>query len=357
MISEKIEQKVNDGLLSKRKHPTLDLWIYNYTPECQFSQKWDEITLMCRGLILDQHHQIVARPFSKFFNYTESPHQNLLYKVISEQQPFVVSEKMDGSLGIVSWYNGQWIVATRGSFESEQAIRAQKFVEDLNWEVFEKESYENVTFLFEIIYKDNRIVLDYQDFEGLVLLSIVFNENGSEMSPIFVQEIAGKLGCRYPETYMYKKLTDILEDINTPLFKGKEGVVVCWHQYNSAPFRIKIKTEEYVLLHKVITQINEHRIWETLKDSKEKELESILPDEIYEWYNSIVVQLHQNYNMIYQQVLSDYNSLMQSFKDRTRKELALEILKNHKYPHISFRLLDGKIITEQIWNLIEPKII
>ena len=57
--------------INEQKHPALDLIIWNYTPECQFSRSWDKYTEMCRGLITDSKGNIVARPFKKFFNYGE----------------------------------------------------------------------------------------------------------------------------------------------------------------------------------------------------------------------------------------------------------------------------------------------
>jgi hypothetical protein len=66
-LNKRVEQK----LISVQKHPEADLYIYNYTPITQFKRHWDEYTLMSRGLILDGEGTVVARPFTKFFNYQE----------------------------------------------------------------------------------------------------------------------------------------------------------------------------------------------------------------------------------------------------------------------------------------------
>jgi RNA ligase len=55
---------------------------------------------------------------------------------------------MDGSLGIAFYYKGDWIVATRGSFVSEQATKATKMLKKYPIEHLDK----NNTYLFEIIY-------------------------------------------------------------------------------------------------------------------------------------------------------------------------------------------------------------
>ena len=66
------EKYIDSGLVSEKEHPTFPLLIYNYTPVCQFSKAWDEVTKMCRGLIVHKEtREIIARPFPKFFNYEE----------------------------------------------------------------------------------------------------------------------------------------------------------------------------------------------------------------------------------------------------------------------------------------------
>src|SRR5690242_9333607 len=68
---DELTARVEQRLISVQQHPTEGLYIYNYTPLVQFSRAWDEYTLMCRGLILDDGGTVVARPFRKFFNLEE----------------------------------------------------------------------------------------------------------------------------------------------------------------------------------------------------------------------------------------------------------------------------------------------
>jgi RNA ligase len=59
-----------------------------------------------------------------------------------------VWEKMDGSLLIVFWYEGKWIVATRGSFTSDQAIKGVELLKKYNTDIM----FRHLTYCFEIIY-------------------------------------------------------------------------------------------------------------------------------------------------------------------------------------------------------------
>ena len=146
-----------DGLLYRQSHQTLDLDIWNYSEKVQYDGLWDEITLMCRGLVTNSNGDIVARPFRKFFNIEEGKH--------TPTEQFTVYEKMDGSLGILFYYKGEWVFATRGSFTSEQSVKGFEMLKKYDYEKLHKD----YTYLFEIIYEENRIVVKYS-FEDLVLL-------------------------------------------------------------------------------------------------------------------------------------------------------------------------------------------
>ena len=63
-----LEQYSRTGHLFKQNHRTLPLSIWNYTPEVQYGQKWDNITLQCRGLVTDDKGNVISYPFKKFFN-------------------------------------------------------------------------------------------------------------------------------------------------------------------------------------------------------------------------------------------------------------------------------------------------
>jgi RNA ligase len=127
---------VEEGWLISQEHPTLDLTIYNYSQKTQFESNWTEWTLMCRGLVVNSKGDIVARPFSKFFNWEE------VANTIPASGSYEVYEKMDGSLGIFFWYADEKtetlhpVFASRGSFTSDQAVKG--------WEMLQKLPYREL---------------------------------------------------------------------------------------------------------------------------------------------------------------------------------------------------------------------
>lgn len=331
MNIETLHKYYDEGWLIKQTHPTLPLTIWNYSVKTQYEGKWDEITLICRGLVTDELGNIVARPFKKFFNIEEGKH--------TPTSDFDVYEKMDGSLIIVFWYDGDWVVASRGSFTSEQSVAAD--------EIFRK--FNNIdmldtdaTYMFELIVKWNRVVVDYGDREELVLLGVNAATYECEYNELNV--VADALGCNVVKKYDgisdYSTLKGMISD-------NAEGFVIRFSNGD----RMKIKGEEYLRLHKIMTEISTKSVWEVL--SSGESMDSILTDVPDEFYDKIKVyenELVTQFNKI-KHKYEWYFSLM--LKD-DRKKFAFSA-KETEFPSILFNMLDGKSIDSIIWKIIQPE--
>lgn len=316
------------GYLQIGAHPTAPLLIHNYSQTAQYDRHWVPETLMSRGLITDEAGRVVARPFGKFFNLDE--HIGLMGPV--PEEAFEVFEKMDGSLGIIYHWDGRAHVATRGSFESEQALRATEILRRKYAHVAFDPAY---TYLVEIIYPENRIVVDYDGMEDLVLLAIVHTATGHEPP---LHDIGLPLVRRYDGVRDLAALKAIQE-------ANKEGFVVRF----SGGLRVKVKFEEYVRLHRILTGVNARTVWEALKDGEGLEafLESV-PDEFYKWVRGVEAELRREYAAIEAVCKAEFRTF------ETRKEAAAHFLAHATHPPILFRMLDGRPYDEIIWKLIRP---
>jgi RNA ligase len=325
------------GLITCRTHPTHDLLIWNYTPQCQFQQAWDEITIQSRGLITKSDGTIIARPFKKFHNLEQ--HEGYL-----PLEPFKVTEKMDGSLGILYFADGKPYIATRGSFTSEQAIKATDILYAKYGGItgLFKPCY---TYLFEIIYPSNRIVVDYAEMEDLVLLAIIDIETGQEYNihdPDFMKTCSGF----FPIVRHYDGIKDIaqLKSLEEP---NKEGFVL----HFESGLRLKAKFAEYVRLHKLLTQCTARTIWELLRtDQPFDDLLNRVPDEFYAWVKRTRDDLLRQFKTIETEALA---SVEQVESLPTRKEQAAIVVRE-QYRGIIFLMLDGKDYHEAIWKLLYP---
>lgn len=319
---------LDERLVSVQKHPDAGLFIYNYTNKAQYDRIWNEITLQCRGLILDADLNIVSRPFKKFFNLEELTPSEI------PDEPFDVYEKMDGSLGILYWLDDAPYIATRGSFTSDQAVHASKILNEKYPHTFNKLD-RGVTYLFEIIYPENKIVVDYGNQDDLTLLAIIDNNTGEDLP---ISEIG------FPVVRKYDSFNDLsfLQCIND---ESKEGFVIRFKN----GLRVKVKFAEYLRLHRIITGVSNVVIWEHLAEGKGfEELLDKVPDEFYEWVKKTIDDLKSQYNAI----LTDSQN---SFKQLdTRKETAL-YFQTQKYPAVLFAMLDGKPYDKIIWKMVKPQ--
>lgn len=320
-----IQAQIESGYISVQRHPSADLRIFNYTAKAQFDWHWTPETQLCRGLIVDGQNLIVARPFPKFFSF-----EQLQGQVPAE--PFEVYEKLDGSLGILYWLGDAPFLATRGSFVSAQAQRATRiFRERYAHLPFERAH----TYLFEIIYPENRIVVDYGATEELFLLAVIETATGREL-PL------PQLGV--PVVRRYDGISDFNQLLAQP-GANREGFVV---RFQSG-LRVKLKFEDYKRLHKLLTGISARHIWEALREGRElTEILERVPDEFYQWVRALETGLREQYAQIEEQARRDFKVL------RDRKETA-GYFQTCANPGILFSMLDGKDYSQQIWKLLRPK--
>ena len=333
MISlEQLEKYYQDGLLLKQTHPKYDLTIWNYSPKVQYDRLWDDITIQCRGLVTNSKGEIIARPFKKFFNYEEHSPEDI------PDEEYVVYEKLDGSLGILFYYN-EWILATRGSFTSPQAIKGKEILDRHDISAWRKDN----TYLFEIIYPENRIVVDYGDEEKLVVIGGIHTETGEEIpdSSLFWTQDSG-----FEVVTTYKTWGEGYDLLKEEISKDKEGYVIRFKN----GFRMKIKGDEYKRLHRILTNVSNRDIWEYLKD--DKPLDEILdkvPDEFYNWVKDTKESLQAQFDKIKIDIENEFKELI------NKKEFA-EKIKDNPNRSFLFKRLDSYSpqLNEMIWNSIYP---
>lgn len=337
-----LSKYIDEGLVIKQVHHTLPLAIYNYSRECQYDAKWDDITLNCRGLVLDTDGNVIAKPFPKFFNYEEHKPEDI------PNETFEVYEKMDGSLGIFFYYGGEWHMATRGSFTSEQAIKGMEIAKKYNYDRF---CVSGFTYLFEIIYPENRIVVDYGREERLVLLGII-DPNGKEIP---YEEIADD---GWDIVMKYKTWGEGYDLLKEEISKDKEGYVI---RFKSG-FRMKIKGEEYVRLHRILTNFSTKDIWELLKSGEPFEpfLERV-PDEFDDWVKRTAMNLRYSFHSIDERAgkLHDgfrYGKYNDKEVEPTKKEFAEYVKQFPKeLSAVMFKIWDKQPYDHIIWQMIKPK--
>lgn len=335
MTYEQIKPYIAKKLITANVHPEdPDVMIFNYTHLCQFEQAWDEVTMNCRGLIMNvKTGEVIARPFPKFFNYSEYEQRGWEFPKGSP----IITEKMDGMLGILYALNGKSWVATRGSFTSDYAIWATKWWREKHGSAPYDEMYEK-TNLFEIIYPESRIVVDY-DFSALIHLTCLDTKTG--------------LPCE--TTLPVEKVKTIPSTDVKELLKmdgnSAEGFVLYYSESNK---RIKIKFPEYIRLHRIITNVSEISIWETLRIGKTiNDIVENVPDEFHSWVKSVVDRLMGEFVGILDPCL-DMAEEVEFLDRKTQVEMVTEKMPENK--GIVLCLIDHKFDQARhlIWKKVRP---
>lgn len=336
-----LEKCIAEGYVRATQLVTPDnetLTQYNYTPKAQFSNYWTPVTRQCRGLIIDESGMIVARPFPKFMNYG----QERLPKTVDK--PCITTDKLDGSMGVLFCYHHgfsssmatwEYRIATRGSFASEQAKWATEHWLKNYSGIFPP---PNHTALFEIIYKQNRIVVDYGDLEDLVLLAIIDNETGADLD---IRDPANTQWWPGEVAKIYWDVTDIdtaYHLANSPEFNDSEGLVCCWLQHEAPSYRLKVKNLEYLRLHRIITGVSAKRLWEMLVEGRPiDEILDRVPDEFYNWVKNTSAELERKHT----ELLSDAAALYNEIKDELSQSCGLCDGAPHNKFLSSHRWFDG----------------
>ena len=332
---EILNQYHGQGLLYKQHHPTLPLTIWNYAEKVQYESLWDHVTSQCRGLVTDDEGNVVARPFNKFFNVEEGKH--------TPTSEFDVYEKMDGSLGILFFYENEWVFASRGSFTSEQAL---KFKEIFTKKYKTSHLYIPNTYLFEIIYPENRIVVDYGDTEDVVMLGEIDTKSGEELDLNHYTSSIFNVVKKYDGISDYSTLKGMVKN-------NAEGFVVRF----SNGERMKIKGDEYIRLHKIMTNLSTTAVWEVLYNGGSMdELLKDVPDEFYNKIKEYEEKLRFQFNGIDTDYKIFFNHIQIKVKEvgGDRANFA-SLAKEYTYPSLIFGLLDGKDISPTIWKIVKPE--
>ncbi|MFD7258147.1 RNA ligase [Streptomyces sp. NPDC059874] len=378
--AQALTQAIDAGYVTRKTHPELPLSIYTYTRTAQYEHVWNQVTTRCRGLVADDTTgAIVALPLPKFFNVSEHE-SGRPYAPALPDEPFEVYDKVDGSLAVVFHYAGRWHVASKGSFISAQATWAQRRLDGKDTAGLRP----GVTYLAEILYPGNRIVVDYGDRRDLVLLA-AFGQDGTELP---LAEAAahwagiGSVVTVWPAMPL-GELIALAESNTLPggaaaTGTDAEGFVLRF----ASGVRAKAKLSEYVRLHRVLTKVTERDIWRAhgvqrfaglpakqvaqglgctvaeIEASGGKPLDALLdqvPDEFDTWVREVIARFEDEAERRERAVTEAYAGLAHLAADRGAFAGAVRELPDRGIRAAMFLRLDGKPTDLVVWRFVRPE--
>lgn len=293
----------------------------------KFSLNYDQISVVdsdllsqdCRGLILSCENgnsllsqtvmvngklsydniipgktKILAFGMKRFFNYGQ-PQASIDWN----DPDLSVQTKMDGTL-IFNYYDpfiNSWCCATRSVSEADLLMDNGLFTFRTLFEKalfatcgktfdeFTKGLNKNITYCFELVGPLNQIVVKYSEHKVILLAARRLYGDFDEinMSHLHSNKLTADGICRVNgvplvHTHAHTCVNDLLKWINTLNPSEQEGVVVCDSKFN----RIKIKSDAYVLAHKMRDSLaaSPRNIMECILLEKDDDIVPLLPEEI-----------------------------------------------------------------------------
>jgi RNA ligase len=342
--SDTVAYKALGDIYAARKG---DLLLFNYTARAAYGRRWNAVERVCRGLIVHAPTATVrARPFDKFFNLGEMPETQ---PDALPPGPVEVTAKMDGSLGILYWPDDsadQPAIATRGSFASEQAawatghLRARYDLRDLP---------RDVTLLFEIIYPANRIVLNYGGMEALVLLG-ARRLDGTEYPYPDLAALGGRFGFPLVPEIRAETLADLLPLVETS--SGSEGWVVRF----ANGLRVKIKTAEYLRLHRARYSLTPETVRTALLADQWEAFLLALPEEFHAESRDLLAAVEARVAAEVARLETVFAAAQAAAPDPSRKTFALHVQAHYAADAgYLFELWQGKPLRPLILRRIEVR--
>lgn len=290
---------VDARLVRSAKHPSLPVTVHKYTESCVYTGAWDEVTRLCRGLVVADDGTVLARPFSKFFNIDE-----VHADTIDPDEPVAVTDKVDGSMGAAWELDGQWYISTPGSADSLQAREGTRMLREHT----DFDPLPGTTYVFEVVYPGSKVVVNY-DFTGLVLLAGVDIATGDVTEAV---DLPGWSGRRV-QTLPHATLREALAAEPRP---NAEGLVVRTPDGRA----VKVKQADYVRLHRLVTGLTDRRVAEMVLSGGLDAVMMHLPEEFHPAIEKVAVEARLRFDTEVARLVAVHDSVPDTADQRARAE-------------------------------------
>lgn len=295
---------------------------------------WTEENLIFRSSLWNSEGHLISAGFPKFFNFEEKPSINPFNADLSRCS---IIEKIDGTCLIVSKYEGQLILRTRGTVDARQMSNGHEL--DLFLERFKNSNLDNkdedtwyYSLIFEWVSPKNQIVLRYDEPDFYYINCI--DHWLYRLTPQYELDYE----CAYdkfqtgtcfkrPQRYQFDSITDLIKHVEA--FEGKEGVVLC---YDEDQHMRKIKGKKYLALHAFRSKCTINTLLDLFFEWNEptyndflNKVETQFDYECMTLAQPLVEDLYCGVDNL-QCLLRDIQAFVQSNKNLEQKEFALKVV-------------------------------
>jgi hypothetical protein len=213
--------------------------------------KWTQDNKHMRSVVVNYDGEVISASFPKFTNYGENPEH---FPVPTSLKNTTVVEKLDGSTLVVSKYNGQYILRTRGTVDAStmaNGFELELFKSTILSKLQDNNDTWNYSIIWEWLSPINKIVLSYGDEPMWKLIGFINHINYSLAQQDMLDAMAKKYDLLRPEIYTFNDITDMLQIVDK--WQDREGV--CLYSKNGQTIH-KIKAAKYLLLHHLKSELS-----------------------------------------------------------------------------------------------------
>lgn len=309
--------------------------------------KFTQKNKIFRSSIWSENGELLSGGLKKFMNAHQEPEEFPLPKNLNNT---TCVNKEDGSCLLINKRNGILNCRTRGAFGIGHLLNS--FEIDILKEKYSLAfdnpllNNEDCTFIYEWVSPHNVIVVKYHEVD-MYLLNIVKHSNYSYYTQDEVSEIAKEYVLKRPETFSYKTLEDLINDVQ--LWEGKEGVCL-YHTQDSEIH--KIKSLKYLKLHSLKSELNsQEKLIELFLDCGATNYNDFynyiannLDFEIAEHHRGSISKICEA-NKEVNKILDHMKGFVLSLQGMSRKEQAIKITSSYGPTNrgsFAFALLDNK---------------
>lgn len=202
MFQQELKHYVATSGLVNMKPAGDGISVLKYKRKVFYDNLWNEYIAECRGSIVDADFNLVSYPFTKIYNYgieKEAP-------VLADDTKVTAFRKVNGFMVAATWYNGDVLVSTTGSTDSDYV----KMAKDMmllhgpwsEWQLaFNSADLEGMTVMFECVDPDDPHIIPEKP--GMYVLGYRENVWGSKVghNPEVLKDLADMFNCYVPEHY------------------------------------------------------------------------------------------------------------------------------------------------------------
>lgn len=304
-----VAQDITRFLLVNQYEDLCLLKYKNYTAifgQIEYEDFWEvheQFFRYCRGVTIDvKKETLVLCAFDKFFNINELPETSAenVAKRVSEASLVEITNKMDGSLQMARYYDGNIVLSGSTSLDPNESYRVANginFISDHPEYIRMLMDNPDICFIFESIMPDDPHVVfyDYDKVKGLYLIGARDIRTGRVLDYSELSEFIKKYSPMHTqqELISFDEMLNMRKDYKCD---EKEGWVV-----NIDGWRVKVKCDDFLTFHGILSGIrkNSDRLGNSI-------LEAIKADRIDDFISSILPGRYHEEAMATMKTITDY---------------------------------------------------